>query len=246
MGLNKFEEHIKDAFNNRTIKPSDKAWVSISGQIEKESVSNKWPLYKIAVAADLVGIFISLLIYFNNNSPSIDKDNTIVNRSNKDEVFKEEITTKIKENTKTEIGKIEIDNTIRNENSKTTHYNKEIPDKTTVANNNDNKSQNAIGILTSIEQEKLIAVKISGVVEKVTAIEQQFHSVTDKEIDSLIKQAQEELLRNELFMYDNYVNAELLLAEVEGELDEPFKNKLYKLLKKGIIEARMVIADREN
>lgn len=246
MEPNKFEEHIKVAFNKRTINPSDSAWDRISGQIEGNPIVKKHPWYKIAVAAGLIGVFIGLLLYYNRETPTENVDNTIVNTTDKSDIFDRDITPQIIENTKTEVADNQNQNTVGKTTTKAEYRKKEIPDKAiAIVDNSDDKPQNITGVENTVQQ-KLIAIKISGVVAKVAEIEQHYNTVTVREIDSLIKQAEEELLRSKLFMPDNAVNAEALLAEVENELEEPLKTKLYKLLKKGIIEARTVIADREN
>lgn len=246
MEFNNFEEHIKDAFNKRSIEPSDSAWESVSGQLTEKPIHSKRPFYKIAVAAGLIGVFIGLLVYLNRETPVGDVENTIVNAPENGEMFEKGHTPITIEGTETEVAKNQSPN-IRDTEKPNTEYNsKGTLDKTiAIMDSSDDRPQTITGV-KNIEQQKLIALKISAAVAKVTEIERQSHPVTDREIDSLIVQAQGELLKNRLFMPDKSVDADVLLAEVEGELDEPFKDKLYKLLKKGIIEARTVIADREN
>jgi len=82
-------------------------------------------------------------------------------------------------------------------------------------------------------------------VAKVDALELS-DAVTDAEVDSLLLQAQQDILKENLFNTDNSVNAMALLTEVEDELDQSFRDQIFESLKTGFLKVRTAVADRNN
>jgi len=94
-------------------------------------------------------------------------------------------------------------------------------------------------------EEKLINAKVAEVLAKV-AIMEQSSTVTDEEVDSLLQQAQHDILKQKLFRTDASVDAMALLTEVEDELDQSFRDQIFNSLKAGFIKVRTAVADRNN
>ena len=68
--------------------------------------------------------------------------------------------------------------------------------------------------------------------------------VTDAEVDSLLRAAQRQILTDKLFADSGSVDAMSLLAEVEDELDESFRDQIFDALKSGYLKLRTAVADR--
>lgn len=92
----------------------------------------------------------------------------------------------------------------------------------------------------------LILQKVEEVAARVEDLERLPGGVTDREVDSLLGLAQEQILRDRIFQKSEGVDALALLAEVEAELDESFRDRLFEALKSGYLKLRTALADRNN
>ena len=95
-----------------------------------------------------------------------------------------------------------------------------------------------------INSDKLIAQKVEEVVAQVQVMEDAKQDVTDAEVDSLLRAAQRQILTDKLFADGGSVDAMSLLAEVEDELDESFRDQIFDALKSGYLKLRTAVADR--
>ena len=93
--------------------------------------------------------------------------------------------------------------------------------------------------------EKIITDKVMEIVAQVDVLEQ--HSkVTEAEVDSLLKRAQQEILQEKIFKTHTSVDALALLTAVEDELDQSFRDQIFNSLKAGFLKVRTAVADRNN
>ncbi|MGB7395749.1 MAG: hypothetical protein WA913_15285, partial [Pricia sp.] len=92
--------------------------------------------------------------------------------------------------------------------------------------------------------EELIHTKVAEIVARVEVLENNSDSVTDSEIDSLLRSAQREILADKIFRKDNSIDAVALLADVEDELDQSFRDQIFDALKDGFLKVRTAVADR--
>jgi hypothetical protein len=93
--------------------------------------------------------------------------------------------------------------------------------------------------------DEIINSKVADIVAQIDVLEQ-YSAVTDAEVDSLLKRAQDEILRDKIFNKDKTVDALALLTEVEEELDQSFRDQIFNSLKAGFIKVRTAVADRNN
>ena len=70
--------------------------------------------------------------------------------------------------------------------------------------------------------------------------------ITDAEIDSLLRAAQQELFTDKILNSEGKVDAMALLTEVEEELDDSFRDQIFEALKQGYLKVRTAVADRNN
>ena len=68
--------------------------------------------------------------------------------------------------------------------------------------------------------------------------------LTDAEVDDLLLEAASRLTRQQTFEDSGSVNASVLLADVETELDQSFRQKVFELLKEGFKEASYAFTNR--
>jgi len=84
-------------------------------------------------------------------------------------------------------------------------------------------------------------------VAQINAINANGIKVTDAEIDSLLKKAQKEILSNRLYNGNTRtVDAKVLLQDVEDDLQQSFRTKVFEALQSGYESVRTAVAQRNN
>ncbi|WP_299214952.1 hypothetical protein [uncultured Aquimarina sp.] len=103
-----------------------------------------------------------------------------------------------------------------------------------------------------VKEDKLLQVttevidsKIASVIEKVKELEKNKGIVTDAEVEALLRNAQIEITTQQI-LKSNTVSASALLLDVESELDESFKDRVFEALKTGFEKLKTTVAERDN
>lgn len=103
-----------------------------------------------------------------------------------------------------------------------------------------------------VKEDKLLQVttevidsKIASVIEKVKELEKNKGIVTDAEVEALLRNAQLEITTQQI-LKSNSVSASALLLDVESELDESFKDRVFEALKTGFEKLKTTVAERDN
>ena len=242
----KFEEHIKEKLDKREIQPSNLAWDKIAASLENSSQKKKRGFLWYAIAASIIGLLLASLFLFIGQDDVLDKSNPIVDKD------KDEINSKnVEPSTILNDVKIESIDVV-----KTNESNKVIEEKSNqkesaaidfalVSNEQENKKTQMIMADTSSE-EALINSKIYDLIAQVDSLElTNKATVTDAEIDLLLRKAQNEILEQRIFKNNN-VDALALLAEAEDELNVSIRDQLFETLKNGYLKVRTAVADRNN
>lgn len=247
MEPNKFEQHIKDQLNQRKIKPSEDAWQKIANQLGiKEKPKTKKYLW-LGIAASFIGLLIVTTIYYDSDKKI--KNEEIIVDSQKDSVEINHLKTDTVFETAKET--LTSTNTVNNEKVVSSNLKKTQGVETTAIITINSKTQPIESVVKEnkndknlVSTEELINTKLTEVIAVMTKMEQNAEKLTDIEVDSLIKQAQNELLNQKLFRQNKSVDAIALLNEIESELDQSLKEQLFELLKEGVLEARNALAER--
>ncbi len=246
MEPDKFEKHIKNQMREREISPSPNAWDKISNQlpIPKESKSNSFFWY--AVAAAFIGILILSSLYFNTSDEVIEPRIQLVETPNEPADIPKTEAVLVKQNAAEE--KIAITDKIGIKDAKKSRVQVETglkPKAQIVSADIDG------GIVKKVDSvpigtERLINAKIAEIVAQVNLLEDSNLPVSSIEVDSLLRQAQQEILTDKIFNNEGEVDAMALLNEVEGELDKSFREQIFESLKTGFLKVRTAVADRNN
>lgn len=247
METDKFEKHIKTKFQEREINPSENAWSKISSEL-KDDDRKKKPVYLwMGVAASVIVLLGVALFYFNgtnelNESPielvEIENEDKVEKVITKDPVQEEQVVI-VETNTKTESTTVKKEEYIIPE----VQENKTLNDAVEIAVVEHVSADQSTSKLEVSDE--IINSKVADIVAQVDVLEQS-SVVTDAEVDSLLKRAQDEILRERIFNTDNTVDAMALLTEVEEELDQSFRDQIFNSLKAGFIKVRTAVADRNN
>ncbi len=244
MGRNKFEKQLKEQLQNREIKPSESAWDRISRQLEVSKTPKSIRLQWYGIAAGFIAILFVSVIYFTRGEPSIVPETEITDVK-KDaiplntlpEVSPEKM---LPWDNETMDAEVQEEKSIPSISKKNT--NKALKDALASSKAKEIEMKNvAIPFNTS---EVLIDTKIAEIVAQVEMLEKKNSTVTDAEIDSLLRGAQRQILEDKIFRGDKSVDAMALLADVEDELDRSFRDQIFDALKDGFLKVRTAVADR--
>ncbi len=248
MAPNKFEKHIKKELQEREIQPSANAWKTLSERLDEVAPqSKKRNYFWYGIAASFIGLLILSVVYFNSrssvNNPGVkivdtteeaiklDKDSGIINGKEIEEVIEND------KNVLSPTPDVEI--VINNQNP-------ELKDQITSTGEVDNLVEASVekAIKANDFKEEIINTKILEIVAAVDSLEKNNTALTDAEVNDLLRNAQEEILRDKLFNQNGSVDAIALLTEVEDELDKSFRDQIFESLKTGFLKVRTAVADR--
>ncbi|WP_396633566.1 hypothetical protein [Maribacter sp. R86514] len=249
METDKFEKHIKTKFQEREINPSENGWSKIASELKDDDTKKK-PVYLwMGVAASVIVLLGVALFYFNGINELNESPIELVEIENEDKV--EEVITKdpvhLKEKhivvlqTETKPKSIPVEKVeVEVSNTKENIILNDAIEVAAVEHVSTDISNTRLEV-----SDEIINSKVADIVAQVDVLEQS-SVVTDAEVDSLLKRAQDEILRERIFNTDNTVDAMALLTEVEEELDQSFRDQIFDSLKAGFIKVRTAVADRNN
>ena len=246
MDANKFEKHIQEKLKARELQPSVNAWEKLSEKLDdRHPQENKKGYYWYAVAACFVGILIISTLYLVSESSVVEKEIQIVDnpeKESKEAQETNEVTYEVDSNTEVKAKEIFEQKIVP---EVTTLNQISHPAKVIVKNEEVERRSNKPDL--SVEKsEEIVNAKILEIVTQVNLLEQQQEALTEAEVDSLLRRAQQEILNDKLFRNDNSVDALALLSEVEDELDKSFRDQIFESLKTGFLKVRTAVADRNN
>ena len=245
--MEKLEKHIKEKLEARKITPSEAAWEKVASSLETEDKMNTKGVYWYAIAASLIGLLISAVVYFNAESET-EQTNTIVEVEQTQKNPPKEIEQTLIVETSTEEENLPIAKEVHRVNPKidliVENSIKEEKDLALVKASTKEHKAVQEGFVDTKAEALIIDKKVEEVLATVLDLETMENEVTDAEIDSLLRNAQQEVLKERLFQQNGKVDAMALLTEVEDELNESFRDKIFKKLKEGLFKARTAVAQR--
>lgn len=239
--MEKLEKHIKKELETREITPSKDAWEKISHQLEPVQKKGAGFSYKYAVAAGFIGLLIASLFFLNTQSETepiqlVEENNEevpVLSTDKKNVDLAKEITTEA------------IVEVVEDE-PKESISNQPINIAPKVLNANEIASKQEVDQLILDDANPLISEKINEVFAQVALLEQINENVSDAEVDSLLRAAQAEIIKEKVFQDNGSIDAMALLTEVEDELDASLRDQLFDTLKDGYFKLRTAVADRNN
>lgn len=248
MERNKVENEIREKLLNREIKPSDDSWSKLNAMLpevpKKPGTSKKW--FWLAAAAIIAVLFTIRNINIGSTSgiPS-DEVPVVESKSYESTTPLKEIT----EDVKTEEDALAAD--LIGENKIEVR-----PDRETISN-----SVEEVVVIDNLKEDETAAPLKSGtainelpindkdaitaVYEEAKRIQEIEGEVTEEAIDELILMAQRKLKLTKTLKNNNTSDAAMaLLQDVEEELDETFRDKVFELLKQGMVKVKTAVVDR--
>ena len=258
MGRNKFENQIKEKLEAREIQPSSKSWDRLDamlsvGEEKKTKRISFFSFQSIGIAASVL-VLLSLGLYFFNQNQTISKpEMDVVAKEviNNNDNGKNKFKNKNNDNTNPEI-------TINNNNQvaeSSTYKPKTLNNKQQTANNNSSKSFLLISQKTTINsiinQEKLAVISTPEIVvqKENPKVEMQNKVLDSKKVsvnanDLLASVESHSKNANDANKTKIKVDSNSLLSQVDGELDQTFREKVISRISKNYQEVKVALANR--
>ena len=258
----KFDDNIKEKLEKRVLTPSPTAWDSLSERLDNaEKGNNKRNLWWMGMAASIVGIILVVTIMLNQSdeqltptlvdveTPPISEDSTTK------DVMKTLMEIPTEKASKAEVIQTEtrspsVDDVEVVDEPKTN--NKVTKDPLIKAFNvhvvasieEQNTKEEALNSIQNLDAESL---KVMEVVAEIKSMTDSGYQVSEEELHQLLKQAEQELLKDKLYNdTTKMVDAEALLQDVEEDLEHSFRAKVFDALKNGFDSVRNAVANRNN
>lgn len=238
MAPSNWDNHIKENLEKRQLQPSPGAWSKLQSRLESEEkkTSNK-TFWWLGLAASIVGIvFISTLFFNKNEQP---KNNVV-------EMPKPVIETE--NNTKQPEVISEQGIEIVDQTKEQPKQNQQIPSakiqdqKQLVETANIELEKPKQDIIKTFEDEKL-----KEVVAQIQDLKNANDVVTEDEIDALLKEAEKAIFKEKIKQANTQtVDADALLQDVEADLQQSFRDRVFEALKSSYETVKTAVADRNN
>jgi hypothetical protein len=232
-----FEKHIKKTLQERSITPSTNAWNVLEEQLgdtpsKKNTKSWYW-------AAASVAILLIASMFFLKTDKVTEMPAQIVDvEKDQEPQIIEEIPIQNTINNKIVIDEAVVGAPIKKDKKATDikplFKDEELKKSKEITNN-------AVAEAVDIETQK-----VQEVVARIQVLQNSKTVVTNAEIEALLLQAQKEIRKEKILATQSRVDAMALLLDVEEELDKSFKDKVFEALKKGFVEAKTAVANRNN
>lgn len=247
MEVDKVEKHIKEQLNYREIPPSEAAWEKLSSQLPKVEHRKSNTFFWYSVAASFIGILLITSIYFGNRDEPINTGIEVVDAPKEpDAILQMEEVFSVQKKEEEQLVEAKKEANVTKETPRESNDVLQVEDKSQliVVQKTDNMEIESNAIKTNTEQ--LIDAKIAELIRQVDIMEEKNLQVTDLEVDSLLRKAENEILFQKIKNQKGKIDAMALLDEVESELDQTFRAQILESLKEGFLKVRTAVADRNN
>ncbi|NMH87191.1 hypothetical protein [Flavivirga algicola] len=250
----KFEENIKNKLDKRTLQPSNDAWGKLSERLDSQGAKRKnRSLLWVGLAASIVGVLLVISQFFNNETgvndmpkivvvPEVIEQHTDKTIAVEAHVNIETVSQDINKNRKEDINEI-----IKKPVLITSEFNDEQA-IITQENNMEKLKKESVDTSVKVPVESLTfeQKKIQAVANQIQALKDN-NTVTDDAIDVLLLEAQKEIQLNQLYNETTgVVDANLLLQDVEAELDQSFRTKVFEAIKASYGTVKTAVAQRND
>lgn len=253
----KQEEQLKEKLEQRELQPSDQAWSQLANRLDAQDKKERKSLWWLGIAASIVLIIAVSFPYFNNDAESmqptlVDVKNETDTDIKSDNLHKESIQEAVKETTADAIVVTKAPTITKEQNvqisapetvvKKTIIENQDVVDVVMPQKTTEKEMIKPVDQLKTFEE-----VKVLDVVAEIQKMQQEPAGVSDREIDSLLKVAHKEILNQRIFNETTKtVDADALLQDVEADLEQSFRSKVFEALKSNYGKVKTAVAERNN
>ena len=254
-----FEDNIKKELEKRTLEPSADAWEKLSHRLDNEgkaSESKSHYYWWVGIAASIIGVVFVVSQWGNTGSINTEQPEVVVTP----EIIQENTNPIVAEE---EVGIAEQEIPVQDKNIETQVVKQVDYQFEDVSQTSTITSQVAIIESSDLPLEKRSLVvdekeelkpsetfedeKIQDVVDQIRGLEENNTEVTSIEVDALLLKAQQEITLNQLINKNTgIVDADLLLQDVETEVDQSFRSKVFEALKESYNSVKTAVAQRND
>lgn len=263
----KFEDNIREKLQERELQPSNEAWDKLSKVLDQQMPQRKnTTFFWMAVAASLVGVIIVTTFFLRSEMPV-----TPLVHEESIEILPEidPLTPPVKVVEKTQNKEL-LDNSMPlATESATNRSNSKTETKLALSVKNSSAKTSIDGEHNIPEKESVVAIsnletlplegvrephvdsfvskKIEEVVAEVHTLQGLNNEVTAEEIDALLAKAQRDISNQRLLQNSTKkIDASALLMDVELELEQSFREKVFQVLGEGFNKIRTAVSERNN
>ena len=268
----KFDENIKEKLEKRSLQPSSDAWQTLSNTLDAETKKqNRGLFFYIGIAASIVGVVFVTTLFFNASEglqptpkvvetetiDNLDKTTVIPTSKGQTDLVESSVKEKLQDNQDSKTDVIATNPTQKNtitvahiseEKKADLDHKKEKQDlkmKTSLAVvDHTIKTENGVTPINTLTPED---AKVLDVLNKIKLLNADGIAATDQEIDDLLKQAEKEILKERIYNETTRtVDANALLQDVEADLEQSFRTKVFDALKSSYKTVKTAVAERNN
>ena len=251
----KFEEQLKERLEKRTIQPSTEAWSKLADHLEQQDKKqNHRYIWWLGIAASIVGIILVTTFVF-DASESKTMTPTVVDSKN-DKKLNDKVSEDILVSQQDAMVNSEAETIMSGEDktqndpkpSEAVSPKEETPIKEAIASTDLKKKAPAQDPLeTPVNNSDFEDAKLKEVVAEINDLKTENALVTEAEIDSLLKQAERDILTNKLQRSNTRtVDANALLQDVEADLEQSFRSRVFETLLNNYETVKTAVAERNN
>lgn len=254
----KFEEQLKDKLEKRSLQPSAESWAKLSERLDADEKKSRTPWFWWMGIAAAVIITLTVVVQTLGTNDTEEILPQIVEQDTKED------TNKVEQSITTDITEVKLASESNEpETSSEQESNKnqtEIINYKSVAKSQ-TKTQLAIdekvdesytgNIINSKNEQKAIieeaVIDKAVVAQAIKDLNTEKTTVTDREVDSLLKVASKELFKDKLQKETSRtVDAKSLLEDVEEDMGQSFRSKVFEALKDSYETVKTAVAQRNN
>jgi len=245
----KFEEHIKEKLDSREIRPSAGSWEKLNAQLDKNQNSGKNNTWWISSIAAIILLALCGIIYLNMNRSVEDSlvNTPEIRKSSEDSVKEFKNPVQVAATQKTEAFQEKPEVMAKDPNKAASKDARTIGSETQQI-----ASATVIGerteVLEKVDttptlQNSRISEEVDKVLAEVTKLEAEKGEVSDEEVEILLRQAIANMEKKNL-QKSKGIPADVLLASVEAEVYESFKEKVFEVVKTGYQKAAVAVSNK--
>lgn len=257
METERFEDKIKRQLQDREIKPSASSWDKLSAKLEAPQQKKKPFVLWMGIAASIIGGILILSLVFNKTSivsPAIvDTPKENLNLEKSPVEISEEIFTEIQDEAvqvaTSEVEEVEKKNIaprIKGNVIKEIEASQSNREVIAVIDNKNLLKEQTLITPSALSSDKILNLKLNDALSSVITKVENAQSVTDAEVNMLLAEAATKISQ-ERYKTDFVVakvNPHDLLQDVEFEMDNSFRDKIFEILKEGYSKAKTAVANR--
>ena len=235
----KFEKQAKKQLQKREITPSAESWEKLEQRLEAQQENKNFNFWWIGAVAAVAVVFFFLGTFFGDQSGIQQTPAVVVTPSQEvqDKSTEENVAAQKRE-IQMASKEVEPENVWLKKPRGTQRLQQKVTDKALAVN-----SENRERSIPSKEDEKNTFLEPQEMLAQTLGEEKTSTAVDDAEIEALLMLASAEIEADPVYAQST-VNAKDLLNEVEFELEESFRDKVFEVIKEGLVKAKTAVANR--